>query len=296
MVEVSRLPAETILSDPALARMTFKEGSNAIRAKLGYLDGEDAPENPEVAMIIAFKEGKINAHSYIIGGRAMSLKIPLEKLKGCCTDIDTNQSITLGVDFASIQFDQGRKVTEWKRMEVMFKDCMSGSVDFSKVFIYARWRILEASPVGDSAQGVTALHLEVLPLNEDIAKQKAEMYQKYKSSSNIAISLVSVPLCWRKPDERRKLFTTPCLVVIDSNSVLSDGIVRFSMATVRDFLRGGRSSESLEEHKATVTSPQVLGPWGRSPREVYMPESETFITFGKGKYSVNYILAESVLV
>ena len=72
----------------------------------------------------------------------------------------------------------------------------------------------------------------------------------------------------------------------DLKTVLSDGIVRFSMATVRDLLCGGRSSESLEEHKATVSSPQVLGPWGRSPREVFMPESETSITIVKGNYLV----------
>ena len=55
VVEVSRLLSETILSDPALSRLMLKEGDNANRAKLGYLDGDEAPENPEVAMVIAFK-------------------------------------------------------------------------------------------------------------------------------------------------------------------------------------------------------------------------------------------------
>ena len=297
VVEVSRLPVETILSDPALSRITFNEGDNAIRAQLGYLDGDEAPEEPEVAMIIAFKEGKINAHSYIVGGRAMSVKVPLKKLEGCCKDIDPNQTVMLGVDFASVQFAQGRKASEWKRIEVKFKDCMSGPIDFSKLFIYSRWRILESAPVGDNAQGAVSLHLEVLPLNEDFSKQKAELNQKYNSSSNVAISLLSIPLRWRKPDERRKLFTTPCLVMNDSKSVVSDGIVRFSMATVRDFLRRGRSSVGSEEHKATISSPQVLAPWRRSPREVFMPESDSYDVIGKGKHSYSKFYSnKSVLV
>ena len=235
-------------------------------------------------MVLAFKDGKIKTHSYLLGGRHVSLKVPLGKLDGCYENIDMNQSLTLGLDFASVQFSPGRKTTDWKRIEVMFKDCMTSSIQFTKLFIYARWRILEAPPAGDGSQGSVSLHLEVLPLKKDLDNQKAELYQKYKSSSNISISLVSIPLTWRKPDVKRKLFTTPCLVIVDSKSVITDGIVRFSMATVRDFLRGGRPSETIEEHKATVSSPVVLGLWGRSRREVFMPECDSFEVIGQGNY------------
>ena len=169
----------------------------------------------------------------------MSLKVPLGKLEGFYEDMDTDQSMTLGLDFTSVQFSPGRKTTDWKRVEVMFKDCMTNANLFSKYFIYARWRILEAPPAGDGSLGPVSLHLEVLPLKEDMDGQKAEIYQKYKSSSNIAISLISLPLTWRKRDVKRKLFTTPYLIMTDSKSAITDGIVRFSMATVRDLLRGG---------------------------------------------------------
>ena len=285
VVEVSRLPAETILSDPGIERMLFREGDNAIRAQLGYLDGEDAPSIPEVALVMSFKEGKINSHSLLVGGRPVSIEVPLNKLEGLCKGLDTSQTVSLGLDIASISFAQGRKATEWKRIEEMFKDCLSGSDKFSDSFIYARWRILEAPLPADGAQGLLSLHLEVLPLDEALADKKSvEVLQKHKSSSNIAISLVSIPLVWRKPDSRKKLFTTPCLTKADSKSVISDGIVRLSMAMVRDTLRCGKSSEGVSGHKATVSSPQVLGPWKRSPREVFMPESDTLDVIGKGKY------------
>ena len=283
VVEVSRLPVESILSDPAIGRLLCKEGDNAIRARLGYLDGEEAPASPEVAMVMTFKEGKISSHTLLLGGRPISLKVPLNKLEGLCKGLDINQIVTLGLDFTSVSFPQGRKATEWKRIEVMFKDCMTGPSMFSESFIYARWRILEAPLPADGAQGSISLHLEVLPLEEALGeKTSAEMLQKYNSSSNVAIALVEIPLVWRKPESRKKMFTTPCLVRADSKSFITDGIVRLSMAMVRDTLRCGKQSEGANSHKATVVSPQVLGPWRRSPRELFMPESETFDVIGKG--------------
>jgi len=76
-----------------------------------------------------------------------------------------------------------------------------------------------------------------------LEKKSAEMKEKHCSASNVAISLVSIPLNWRKPDGRKKIFMTPFLVVMDGKSGVSDGNVRLSMASVRDVLRRGRPSE-----------------------------------------------------
>ena len=40
VVEVNRIPMETILFGPVLAKMSYPEGDNVIRAELGWLDVE----------------------------------------------------------------------------------------------------------------------------------------------------------------------------------------------------------------------------------------------------------------
>ena len=283
-VEVHRLPIDTILSGPSLARMTYSAGDNAIRAHLGYLDEEDAPKHAELALMLAFKEGQLNTFSFLIGGEGSSQVVPLTKLEGLCKNVDCKESVTVAVDLAAILFEPGRKATPWKKIEIMFKDSLSGSIDFSNELVYARWRILESKPKEGDRQPLLALHLEVLPLRKKLEDVSAELKEKHNSNSNIAISLVSIPLKWRKPEERKILFTTPCLVRLDTKSVVTDGNVRLSMASVRDVLRRGRSSEGSEEHKATITAPQVVNAWERSARQLHMTEVDSYEVIEKGNY------------
>ena len=138
IIEVSRLPLETMLSDVAIARMIHNDGNEAIKARLGWLDEEDAPKQPELAMVIVFKEGKIKSHSFLIGGKAKNFTVELDKLEGVCEGLDSSKSIQLAVDFTAVQFAPGAKVTEWKKVEELFKDCMSSPVNFGKMHVYAR--------------------------------------------------------------------------------------------------------------------------------------------------------------
>ena len=160
--------------------------------------------------------------------------------------------------------------------------------------MYARWRLLELKPKEGERQPSLPLHLEALPLNGTLEMKSAEMKEKHCSASNIAISLVSIPLNWRKPDGRKKLFTTPRLVVMDAKSGVSDGNVRLSMASVRDVLRRGRPSEGVEEHQATVVSPQLVNAWERSPRMLHMAEGDTCEVLEKGKYDLYLPYLENV--
>ena len=287
VVEVNRLPVNSMLSKPAITKMLYPEGDNAIRAELGWLDEEVSPEQAELAMVIGFKNASIKFHSFLVGGKARNVKVPLKKLDGgLCRTVDPNETLVLGVDFTMIQFPSMKKATEWRRIEEMFKDSLSNCGQFAKENVYARWRILEVLCVESGTQGSEiALHLEVLPLTEKLESMKAELLAKYNSTSNLAISLMEIPLMWRAPDVKKTLFTTPCLVMLDSlDCVITDSMVRLGMSTVRDVLRSGRSASGLEENKSTVYNPQVLPVWGRCSRELYMAESDTFSVVGKGKY------------
>lgn len=281
-VEAHKLPPETLLSGPAISKMMFSPGDGAIRAHLGYLDEEEAPAAAELALVLAFKNGAIKSYSFLLGGKSSSQVVPLTNLEECCEDLDVNTTVTVAVDIASIQFGSERKATAWKKMDIMFKDSLSGSVDLSDKFIYTRWRVLESKPKEGEKRPTLCLHLEALPLREKLDSSK-ELREKYGSSANIAISLAAIPLKWRKPDSRKHLFTTPCLVVLDEGGV-TDGSLRLGMASVRDVLRRGRPSTGPQEHKATVLNPQIVSAWERSPRELYMAEVETFEIFGKGNY------------
>ena len=284
-IRVTRLPVETVLSAPAISRMTYGQGDNLIRAQLGYLEENEAPSSTEVAMVIMFKDGMIKSHSFLLGGKSWSQVVPLMNLAGCCTSIDTQKSVTVAVDLTAINFGAGRKATSWKRIDELFKDSLSGDVDFSKEHLYVRWRILESQPKDDDTVPAVFLHLEALPLDVSVKNKAAELVEKYNSSSNIAISLFAIPLKWKEPNDQKRLFTTPCIVLADGRSVASDGNIRMSMATIRDVLRRGRVSSGEQENKETVTCPVILSSWGRCPRELYMSEVDTSEIVEKGKYT-----------
>lgn len=278
VVEVNRLPVFSMLSKPAITKMLYPEGDDAIKAELGWLDEDVSPDQAELAMVIGFKNASIKFHSFLVGGKMRSVKVPLEDLVGLCKSVDPKQTLTLGVDFSLIQFPPMKKATEWRRIEEMFKDSLSNCGQFAMENVYARWRILE------DQESMVALHLEVLPLDDKLESKKAELLAKYKSSSNLTICLVKIPLKWRSPDARKKLFTSPCLVMLDGQDcVITDSMVRLSMSTVRDVLRSGRVASGLEENKSTVDSPQVLPVWGRCSRELYMTESDEYSIIEKGK-------------
>ena len=280
VVTVNRLPVSSILSNPAIARMIFPDGEEAIRAQLGYLDFEVAPEDPELAMVIGFFKGNIKRHGFLLGGKPKSVKVPLSNLEGLCDEIDASAELTLGIDFTSIQFPLGRKATQWRKIEEMFKDSGFGPMEFSKSFVYTRWRILDT--ITDGKEKVM-LVLEVLPLGKVLESHDAEMVVKYKSSSNRAISLYSVELKWRSPNEKLKLFTTPCLIMMDGkDGIVTDSMIRLSMAIVRDILRSGCVCVGPKEMRATVDCSEVYTVWGRSRRSLYMSEVEEFTVHSTG--------------
>ena len=154
---------------------------------------------------------------------------------------------------------------------------------------------MESQPEDGDTVPALVLHLEALPLDGPLKNKAAELLEKYNSSSNMAISLVAVPLGWREPNERKRLFTTPCIVLEDGKSIATDGNIRMSMATIRDVLRRGRISTGSKENKETLSSPLVLSSWGRSQREVFMPEVEASKVVDKGNYLFGFLLVKCVL-
>ena len=110
--------------------------------------------------------------------------------------------------------------------------------------------MLESKPREGDKHPTLSLHLEALPLEDKLENGK-ELREKYNSSANIAISLISIPLTWRKPNVKKHLFTTPCIVLLD-DGVVTDGSIRLGMASVRDVLRRGRPSVGPQEHVETV--------------------------------------------
>ena len=284
VVQVERLPIDSILSGPAISKMTYPEGDNLIRAELGWLDEEVAPVEVELAMVIAFKNSKIRAHSFLVGGKKKNFTVQLTKLGGgLCKDIDVTKKYTLGVDFTTVQFPSMKKVTDWKKLEEMFKDSFSGCTDLANENVYARWRILEYKK--DCAkEGISlSLCLELLPLSDLLKNHDMERIALYNSSSNMAICLLEIPLKWRSPDEKKGLFTSPCLVTDSRECLVSDSMVLLGMATVRDALRRGRLSKNIDEHKSTVSDPVVFPIWEKCRRKLFMAEADTFEVTEIGK-------------
>ena len=284
VVQVNRLPASTMLSEPAVEKTIFPDGDEAIRAQLGYLDNEVAPKNPELALVIGFSKGKIKRHSFLLGGKSAEVSIPLASLEGLGTGIDTSKQIALGLDFTAIQFSPGRKATEWMKIGEMFKDSAFGADEFAHLNLYTRWRVLEVDG-GREGQARLFLALEALPLEKDLEAYDSEMIVKFKSSSNRAIPLFRIGLNWRGSNEKYKMETMPCIVLMDASmGTPTDSMIRMSMATVRDALRSGSFSESLMENKATVTSPEIVPLWARSARSLFMVESPAYEVINKGMY------------
>ena len=295
IVEVHRLPLETMLSGPAIAKMFYPEGDNIIRAELGWLDAEVAPDDVELAMLIMFKDSRIKSHSFLVGGKPKSFQLELTHLDGeFFKYLDITKKYTVGVDFSAIQFPAMRKATEWRKIEEMFKDSFSGCSDFANEFTYARWRILEYKSESSQAGVSLSLCLEILPLHEELKKNEAELLAKYNSSSNMAICVLNIPLRWRSPDLKKRLFTSPCLVTEARDCAVSDSMVRLGMSTVRDLLRMGRSSKCMEEHRSTISDPVVFQAWERSRREMFMPEADSFDIVEKGKR--NFVVSSTNLV
>ena len=292
VVQVERLPVDSIISGPAISKMTYPEGDNIIRAELGWLDEEVAPAEAELAMVIVFKNSKIKTHSFLVGGRKKNFVVQMTMLDGgLCKEIDVNKKYTLGVDFTNVQFPSMKKVTDWKKLEEMFKDSFSGCTDFANENVYASWRILEYK-TDESREGVSlSLCLELLPLSDLFKNNDMERLALYNSSSNMAICLLEIPLKWRSPDSKKGLFTSPCVVTDSKDCPVSDSMIRLSMATVRDLLRRGRSSRNFEEHKRTVSHPVVFPVWEKSRRELFMAEADSFEIIEKGELIVFSLLS-----
>ena len=90
------------------------------------------------------------------------------------------------------------------------------------------------------------------------------------------------------------MFTMPCIVLMEPNDgSVTDSMIRLSMATVRDLLRAGVSSNGAKENKETVFDPEIVPIWGRSDRSLFMAECATFEVISKGKivYSLWYNIA-----
>ena len=239
-------------------------------------------------MVIVFKSGLLKSHRFLLGCKTKEISISANVLQGLGKEFaDVDKPITISMSCSGLAMPPGRKATPWKRLEEMFKDSMAkgNMLDWSKVNLYARWRILEHPPKNSEDSPTICLSLEGLPLESRLELQTPEMLAKYESSSNSAIALVTMPLQWQEMNSKKKLFTTPFLVMGDSSldSPPTDGMVRMAMSTIRDTLRAGKLTASPEEGVASVQSPEKARIWKWSPRAVYMPVSTSFTVMEKGK-------------
>ena len=260
------------------------------------MDEEEAPEEPKVAMVMVFKRGLLKSHRFLLGGRTKEITIPASIVQGLGKDFATvDKSIIISMNCTGLALPPGRKATSWKRMEEMFKDSMApnDNLDWAKMNLYTRWRILELPPQNSEDPPTLSLNLEGLPLESPLEQQTPEMLAKYQSSSNSAIALASMPLQWQGENIKKGLFTTPSLVLVDNalDCLPTDGTVRLAMATIRDTLRAGKLTSTQVEGMASVQSPEVGRIWKWSPRALYMPVSTSFTVLEKGRFLVplNYV-------
>ena len=99
---------------------------------MGWLHESDAPQQPELAMIIAYKGGAIASHRFLIGGKSREVDLQMENLFGTCKNLtpeDISKPIkgTVKIDFSTLIFEPGRKATTWRPVQDMFK----GSLTFT---------------------------------------------------------------------------------------------------------------------------------------------------------------------
>ena len=248
-------------------------------------------------MVLVFKFGLLKSHRFLLGGKTKEITIPASVVQGLGKEFSTvDKSITVSMSCAAIALPPGRKATPWKRVEEMFKDSMATSeikLDWEKINLYTRWRILELPPRNSEEHPTLILSLEGLPLESRLEQQTPEMMFKYNSSSNLAIALFSKPLQWQGENTKKRVFTTPSLVLVDNSMdfLPTDGMVRLAMATIRDTLRAGKLTSTLEEGITSVQSPEVARAWKLSPRELYMPVSTSYTVLEKGRvfHFISYV-------
>lgn len=260
-------------------------------AELGWLHESDAPQQPELAMIIAYKGGAIASHRFLIGGKSREVDLQMGNMFGSCKNLtpeDTNEAIkgTVKIDFSTLVFEPGRKSTVWRPIQEMFKDSLTltnCSPDWSSTYLYTRFRLLETKT--NTSETAVTLHIEALPLLEEIQTVKPEVLRKYESSSSVAITLHSVTLVYFNSTVGRNLFTTPYIVLQDIGSPVpvSDGMIRLSMDTIRDTLRSGRVAKGETETKLTVENPVITKVWGRCARRLHMPSGTSVCVTDSGK-------------
>ena len=301
VVVVHQLPVTSVLSRSALDKMKVDDmNSDLIRAEFGWLDEDEAPDCAEVALIIGFKGGQLRIHNFIVGGKSKQISVPLEILGDLVGEEVSKKKIKFRLDLTSMTFAPRAKATQWSRIEEIFKDSLTSDVNFAQENLYVRWRILEVTAL-DLSDGIDPglfLVLEALPLSCRLELVKPELAHKYKSSSNVAIALYTIPLNWKDENSRKDLFTTPIVVMMDkADDGPTDSMIRLSMATVRDHLRQGGFSSDKDGNRKTVDAPEILGVWERCRRSLFMPTSPNFVleVAEKGKYFLLIFSADSVI-
>jgi hypothetical protein len=266
---------------------------------LGWLDESEVPEVPELAMIIVYRAGNIKEHRFIVGGKSSEHQLDLKNLYDLCpglTPVDSTKPLegSVKINFTTLVFQPGRKTTPWVPIQAMFKGSLAWSnctpPDWSKIFLYTRYRLLESPAKPGSSGPYLSLNIEGLPLQSALELCKPELLKKYESSSTVSINLTSVPLLFMKAVTTKAVFTTPFLVLQDAavTPALTDGIVRLSMDTIRDTLRSGREAIDQQEAVATVHAPVFSKTWERCSRRLHMPTgtSVSFTETGKENYKV----------
>ena len=278
VVAVDQLPVGSIISKKCVERWIVQDGDDALKASLGWLEDSEAPDVPELGLVLVYGDGKLRQHRFVIGGKALELNVDVAKLFDLCSfgsQVGKGKvTVTVRVEFSSLVFLPGKKITRWQPIEEMFKSSLAmencqGCKDGQ--FLYTRFRLLE---VAGKRKSSVFLQLEALPLECGIREVDAELRKGYESSSNVAICLGSVELKFYKEEPTKALYTSPFLVLED-DLYPTDGVLRLHLELIRDSLRAGQRADTEEEATDSVRSPTIMAPWARGKRKLHMPVSKS---------------------
>ena len=297
VVRVEQLPVSSIISAKTIESWIIPDGDDALKASLGWLDEKEAPESPELALVLVFRAGRLREHRCLVGGKSRQYELELRDLYDFCPDLVTKDTerfppqLSVKLDYSQIIFRPGKKTTNWIHIKEMFKDslnCVNISPDWSKTFLYTRYRLRE-SALQDGT--VLTLHLEALPLESQLDSVPAELRRQFDSSSNVVIDLLTIPLTFHKSVPEKNLFTSPYLLSDPSSQNLNDTIIRLMLDAIRDVMRSGRNAVNQEECVKSIKSPLLQPIWGRNIRRIHMPVSESVSLVETGKIGVFYLLS-----
>ena len=210
----------------------------------------DSTKKLTVALWIELREGALKRHEFLVGGKTLNVCFPLKMLGGHDGLEGGSPDIIISgkIKTSAIRINPGSHVSEWTRIEEMFKGSISSpglSVNWpDSAPIYVRWSV----QANDKSSEVKELNLvlEAMPCGVmEFEKLSNEAKAILKSGAAKTFFLWSAGAMWYRPALEWGMCTTPGVYVKDE-TLVTDPLLRYALAFALDRSRRGAYTEAKD--------------------------------------------------